>query len=151
MKISNLICSFLLILVSTTSFAEPMLKPISGGELPFSSLHGKWVFINYWASWCQPCLNEIPELNSFYDRHKNENIAIFGVNFDAQTVNIQKKLIAEFGLHYPSLGQDPAESLSLGDIRGVPVTFVFDPEGRLRQTLYGEQTAEGLDKLTKNI
>ena len=48
-----------------------ILKDVTGHSIPFDSLKGKWVVINYWASWCQPCVNEIKDLNRFY---KNKNL-----------------------------------------------------------------------------
>ena len=110
----------------------------------FSSLKGKWVYINYWANWCQPCLDEISAFNQFYDQYKNKNVAVFGVNYDGRSINEQIALIKQADLHYPSLTTDPAESLKLGEIRAVPVTFIFNPEGKLHDVRYGKQTLNSL-------
>lgn len=115
-----------------------------GDDLTFSSLRGKWVYINYWANWCQPCLEEIAAFNQFYDRYKHKNIAVFGVNYDGLPVDEQMALIQQADLHYPSLTTDPAVVLKLGDIRAVPVTFIFDPTGKLHDVRYGKQTLESL-------
>lgn len=124
--------------------STPTLQNIDGQDIPFESLKGKWVFINYWASWCAPCLHEIPEINRFYEENKSNDVAVFGVNFDGLPLDEQRPLIKQYQLRYPSLGIDPADALKLGDIRGVPVTFVFNPEGKLFAINYGEQTAESL-------
>ena len=113
-------------------------------NLAFSSLKGKWVYINYWANWCQPCLDEISAFNQFYDAYKNKNVVVFGVNYDGLPINEQIALINQAGLHYPSLTTDPAEALRLGDIRAVPVTFIFSPEGKLHDVRYGKQTLKSL-------
>lgn len=126
------------------AFAGGGLKDIYGRTIPLSSLKGKWVYINYWASWCHPCVEEIPHLNSFYKRYKSSNVVMFGVNFDAVSLKEQQFLAKKFGLRYPSLGQDPARALNLGNIRGVPVTFVINPEGKLVEALYGSQTVNSL-------
>uniref|UniRef100_UPI00345C6973 TlpA family protein disulfide reductase n=1 Tax=uncultured Legionella sp. TaxID=210934 RepID=UPI00345C6973 len=55
--------------------------------------------------------------------------------------------IRRFNIHYPSLQKDPASELQLGDITGVPVTFIFNPKGQLVKTLYGGQSAETLNKV----
>ena len=125
--------------------AGAILQGMSGQNISFSDLKGKWVLINYWASWCQSCIAEIPVLNNFYEKNKN-NVALFAVNYDAQSVDIQQKLIKQFDMHYPSLIKDPSTALQLGDIRGVPVTFVFNPQGKLIDTLYGGQTINSLKK-----
>lgn len=115
-----------------------------GDNLVFSSLKGKWVYINYWANWCQPCLDEISVFNQFYDAYKDKNVMVFGVNYDGLPINEQIALIKQTNLHYPSLTTDPAEALKLGDIRAVPVTFIFNPEGTLHDVRYGKQTFKSL-------
>ena len=140
------ICVF----TATALNAEAMLHPIFGEKIPFSTLRDKWVFINYWASWCEPCLEEIPELNRFYQRHKKDNVALFAVNYDMLPPDMQQQLVNDYHIHYPALQKDPARPLHLGDIRGVPVTFVFNPQGLLVQTLYGGQTATQLSRLIRN-
>jgi len=137
-----LILSFLFFTLSAN--ANNSLQDLSGREISFDDLKGKWVFINYWASWCETCLLEIPELNRFYEENKNKNIEVFAVNFDALPVNKIKRLIKKYDIRYPSLKNDPREFLNLGDITGVPVTFVFNPEGQLTDALYGGQSAENL-------
>jgi thiol-disulfide isomerase/thioredoxin len=122
-------------------------RALLGDNLTLSSLKGKWVYINYWANWCQPCLEEIAAFNQFYEKYKNKNIAIFGVNYDGLPINEQIALIKQAGLHYPSLLTDPAAALKLGDIRAVPVTFIFDPTGKLHDVRYGKQTMESLSNV----
>lgn len=135
-----------LLLASVGLNAETILHPYTGNPILFSTLKGKWVFINYWASWCEPCLNEISELNQFYDAHQDK-VALFAVNYDGVSATKQKKLVSQYQIHYPALAQDPAGALHLEDIRGIPVTFVFSPKGQLVHTLYGAQTAKQLTQL----
>ena len=128
-----------------------ILHDIHGASFPFSSLEGKWVFINYWASWCHPCRNEIPELNDFYNTNKKDTVALFAVNYDGLPNEKQMELASQFGIQYPSLSHDPALDLDLGEIQVLPVTFVFDPKGQLHDVLYGAQTMQGLNAyLQKN-
>ncbi|KTD42372.1 TlpA disulfide reductase family protein [Legionella quateirensis] len=127
--------------------AEVVLNDIQGQKTPFSALKGKWVFINYWAGWCQTCLDEIPEFNRFYQQHKNDPVALYAVNFDALPLFEQRNLIRRFNINYPSLLNDPATDLRLGDITGVPVTFIFNPKGQLVKTLYGGQSVETLNQV----
>lgn len=144
----NLIKKIAVILMFTTSLchADILLKDSQGHDISFSSLKGKWVLINYWASWCKSCLEEIPTLNQFYLQHEHESVALFAVNYDALPLNKQTKLIKKFKIQYPSLLTDPAFALGLGDIVGVPVTFVFNPKGILVNTLYGGQSLKDLEQ-----
>ncbi|KTD36491.1 thiol-disulfide oxidoreductase ResA [Legionella nautarum] len=145
----KLIFSILVCLLITTNgySANAVLKDIRGQSIPFDSLKGKWVLINYWASWCQPCLDEIGELNRFYKKNK-DRVALFAVNYDSLPLAHQIALIRKHNISYPSLRSSPARDLKLGDIRGVPATFVFNPNGQYKGTLYGEQTLKSLNKAT---
>lgn len=141
---------FLYFFLTSVLYAEPTLHLLSEKKLPFSKLSGKWIFINYWASWCDSCLHEIPQLNQFYDKYKNQNVALFAVNYDMLPMEQQQFLNQRLNIHYPALSKDPADELNLGEIRGIPVTFVFNPEGKLLGALYGEQNERSLAKLIRS-
>lgn len=127
--------------------AAVALEDINGRKISLDSLHGKWVFINYWASWCGPCLDEIDEFNHFYSSKQADKVAVFAVNFDAASLPKQRELAQEYSIQYPSLNPSSLKSLHLDDISVVPVTYVFDPNGNLNTTLYGGQTEESLQAL----
>ncbi|MFI4918313.1 MAG: TlpA disulfide reductase family protein [Legionellales bacterium] len=132
------------------SQAEVLLHDTHGQSTAFSTLKGQWVFINYWAGWCRTCVDEIPEFNRFYLSHKKDPVAVYAVNYDALPLVEQEILIKKLNISYPSLMQNPANELHLGDIIGVPVTFIFNPKGTLVKTLYGGQTAETLNQAMVN-
>lgn len=142
-----LICLF----ISTALYAEALLYPTQGKPIPFSALKGKWVLINYWASWCEPCLDEIPELNRLYQHSNSDRFALFAVNYDMQPVEVQQQLAVDNHIRYPVLSRDPAEALHLGEIRGLPVTFIFNPIGILVETRYGGQTAVRLKQRLNHL
>lgn len=135
-----------LLLLSFQSQAVMELEDLEGHKISLSSLHGKWVFINYWASWCGPCVDEIDELNSFYAAHDANKVVVFAVNFDSTSLAKQRSLVEEFDIQYPSLNPGSLKSLHLDNISVVPVTYVFDPKGNLNATLYGGQTEESLQE-----
>ena len=137
------------LIFSTFSYSFPIvLSDLEGKNIPFDNLKGKWVIINYWASWCSSCLEEISELNQFYKNNKSK-VALFAVNYDNLSRARQSALIRKYKINYPSLKGNPAGLLNLGDIRGVPATFVFNPQGQLSATLYGPQTSKSLTKATR--
>ncbi len=145
--VKQIALSSLLLLITTLCQAEVLLKDIEGQTTPFSKLKGKWVLINYWASWCETCIQEIPELNRFYHAHKKDPIALYAVNYDELPSAEQRSLAEQLNIAYPNLLENPARELKLGDITGVPVTFIFNPEGQLVKKLFGGQTARSLDKI----
>lgn len=146
---NSLIKSLLAVILMSAlpiSHADVLLQDTQGHNISFASLKGKWVLINYWAGWCTTCVEEIPEFNRFYHKHEKDRVALFAVNYDALPLDTQNNLIKQLKIHYPSLRHNPAFSLGLGDITGVPVTFVFNPQGELVNTLYGGQDARSLEK-----
>lgn len=149
-SMNKLFASFGLFLVLLTyqaaCHAALDLEDINGRKIPVSSLHGKWVFINYWASWCGPCVHEISEFNHFASKHA-DNVEVFAVNFDSSSLPKQRRLVKDFSIQYPSLNPSSLKPLHLDDITVVPVTYVFDPNGNLNTTLYGGQTERSLQEL----
>lgn len=136
---------FFLFKTCVIAFEKPIvLEGMNGNRITFASLKGHWVFINYWASWCDPCVNEIKELNQFYEHYDTSKVALYAVSYEGLSIAEQKKLIKKYKIHYPSLSADPSVSLNLGDIPGVPVTFVFNPQGDLVDRLYGGLTHQTL-------
>jgi thiol-disulfide isomerase/thioredoxin len=121
----------------------------NGNKIIFSALQGKWVFINYWATWCHPCMAEIPQLNQFYLTHK-DRVVVLGVNYDALDSTALNDAIQKLKINFPVLTKDPAKTLSLDDTGVVPTTYVFNPNGSLVKTLLGPQTKNNLDKIIRN-
>ncbi len=146
-RFKRLIIALLSLLCVTAASADAMFEDMNGKTTLFSDLQGKWVLINYWASWCKTCIEEIPQINHFYKNHKNNDLALFAVNYDALPLEKQQKLIRKLNILYPSLKEDPSMELELGDIRGLPATFIFNPQGQLSMTLYGGQTVKSLEEL----
>jgi len=146
LMIKSLLSSLILLTAVPMSQADVLLKDIQDNNTLFTSLQGKWVIFNYWASWCQTCIDEIPEFNRFYQKHKKDGVALFAVNYDTLPLNRQKYLIKKLNILYPALLADPGRELGLGDITGIPTTFIFNPQGELVNTLYGGQDLEALEQ-----
>ncbi len=118
---------------------------LSGVSGDFSDHRGKWMVINYWATWCKPCIEEIPELNNFAEKHK-DTVKLFAVDFDNARGD---KLVAsaeKMGIEFPILIDDPHSLLGFEKPYALPTTFVFNPQGKLQKTLLGPQTEESLLK-----
>lgn len=105
------------------------------------SLRGQWVVVNYWAKWCKPCIEEIPELNRLDREHSD--IAVLGVNYDGLTGSELAAQEDALGVGFPTIA-DPAAELGTSRPVVLPTSLVLDPEGRVVQTLVGPQTADSL-------
>ena len=109
-----------------------------GDELPGA---GQWRVINYWAIWCAPCREEIPELNALDDRTE---LMVFAVNYDGQNGEALQAQAAEMGITFTLLEQDPGATLGVERPRVLPTTLLVNPQGAVTDTLVGPQTLESL-------
>ncbi len=120
-----------------------------GQKVPAAHVEGQWLVINYWADWCPPCRKEIPELNLLAEQLKDQGVQVFAVNYDGLQGEDLQHAIREFNFTITVLTEDPAARLQLPRSEGLPVTYIVDPQGKLREQLLGEQTAAGITaKLT---
>lgn len=117
-----------------------LLSDVQGNEYSLNT--NNYIILNYWAPWCKPCHEEIPELNAFYLQNKGR-VALFGVNFDQAKDTELKLLAAKMGIQFPVLNSDPANLFGIKDIRGLPVTFIIH-QGKVIKELYGKQTEKSL-------
>ena len=115
-----------------------------GGQARFSELSGHWLLINYWAEWCAPCRDEIPELNELHEKRLEHGVHVFGVNYDDVRGEKLVELMKQMEIHFPVLVEDPRARWGYEQPAVLPTTVVIGPEGRLRNLLHGPQTLEAL-------
>ncbi|MGN8344148.1 TlpA disulfide reductase family protein [Pseudomonas sp. SMV71] len=116
----------------------------NGQPIASQRLDKQWLVLNYWAEWCAPCRTEIPEFNALAEQLKGRNVGVFGVNFDQVQGEELKSVSEKMGIRFTVLARDPAEFFDLLRSEGLPVTYIIDNQGKLREQLLGEQTAAGV-------
>jgi len=126
------------------------LKDVEGKTHHLSDYRGKWVLVNYWATWCPPCLEEIPELVHFHEDHKDKDAIVIGVNFEKISVEELAKFIDENFVIYPVLLSEPSPTSPLGPVTGLPTSFLISPEGELVATKMGPVTIKSIEDLIYN-
>jgi thiol-disulfide isomerase/thioredoxin len=104
---------------------------LSGKQHSLSQYAGKWLIINYWATWCPPCLEEVPELVALYDNRKDKDLMVIGVVFDYETVGEVKRYVDDMLMSYPIVlgNKTVAEQIGRADV--LPTTYLFNPQGKL--------------------
>lgn len=117
-----------------------------GRPVPAEQLDGRWLVINYWADWCAPCRTEIPEMNRLAQVLEGQGGRVVGVNFDGLRDADLKKSADGMGIRFTVLAEDPAPRFKLPRSEALPVTYIVDARGEMRQRLLGEQTADGILK-----
>lgn len=134
----------LLVLLLLSGCQNHEFEQSNGTALEWESLRGHWVLVNYWAEWCKPCLEEIPELN---DLDRSGSVVVLGVNFDGVKGQSLEDLGRRMGIEYGMLGEDPGPALGWQTPVGLPATFVVAPDGKLKETRFGPQTKEEITAL----
>jgi cytochrome c biogenesis protein CcmG/thiol:disulfide interchange protein DsbE len=123
------------------------VRSLEGDEITRESLAGKAVIVNFWNSWCPPCLDELPALKTFYDRHADEgDFQMVGIVRDDPRDNIVKAVRKE-GIDWTvAMDPDAKAALDFGT-RGQPETFAISPDGVIVGAQIGPSDVRGLEKL----
>ncbi len=143
-----MIISLMLILPGRCAYAKAeigqpapalVVPELNGQTFDLSALRGKVVVINFWATWCQPCRQEMPALDAFYRRYHTQGLEMIGLSADRpherSTVN---NVMQSFS--YPAAMLDDVKDDDFGDPDSLPVTFVVDRDGVVRAKLTPDQT-----------
>jgi cytochrome c biogenesis protein CcmG, thiol:disulfide interchange protein DsbE len=117
------------------------LTDLGGRPVDLSRLRGKVVAVNFWASWCGPCREELPELAEFWRAYSGQCFELLGVAEQSGHADV---LAASRGIPYPVLLDARADYLEPWGVNGFPVTFVIDPEGKVRKVFRGGIAKEDL-------
>lgn len=100
------------------------------GELAIADFRGRWVLVNLWASWCDPCRDEAPELERFWRRQRERNVTVLGINVQDNSEDA-RGFVREHKLTYPQVRSVGDERSAAFGSTGVPENFLVDPGGRL--------------------
>ena len=126
------------------------LTTFDGASFRLSDHRGKVVVINFWASWCIPCRDEAPILQSVWERYRERRVILVGIAY-ADTTQKSLDFIEEFGITYPN-GPDTGTIVSEEyRITGVPETFIVDQNGEVVETIIAPITAAQLDRILERL
>jgi Peroxiredoxin len=121
------------------------LPTIDGGRYVLAEQRGKWVVVNFWATWCAPCLKEMPELSALHSMR--ENIRVVGLAYEETTPEALQAFLAERPVTYPVVIADPyAPPADFATPRGLPMTFLINPQGRVVHHFLGPVTAAQIEQ-----
>lgn len=133
----------ILLLFLLSACSQPEGYDSQGHAIQFKNYQGRWLIVNYWASWCSPCLTEMPGLNAFYNSHRS-TIMVLGVNFDGINDEELNQIAEQRKINYPLLSELNNPELKNQDFSVLPVSFIFNPQGKLVKILRGPQTEKNL-------
>ncbi len=148
-RISLVICLFNFQAAAAEN-PDYLLRDLDGIEHRVSEHRGKWLIINFWATWCTPCLKEMPELERFYQDNK-ARAEVWGVTFEDSEIDEIKHFISQLDITYPILGYGQDPLTGYGQVTVLPTTFIIDENGLFFHRFEGPISAQQItDIISKN-
>lgn len=132
MKINRIIFLMCLSLLAVAATAKEFsLKDTQGNMQRLADYRGKWVLVNFWATWCPPCEQETPDLVALHNAHKSSDLVVVGVALDST-----RPAVAEFAarhkISYPLvIGSYTMAETEVGPVTALPTSYLYDPTGKL--------------------
>lgn len=115
------------------------LPALAGGAVKLSDLKGKVVIVNFWATWCPPCLQEMPSLNEIYNEYKDKGVEVLGLTLDEEGLPVTKPVLTKLGIDYPILESDKSTYQKYGHILTIPFTYIIDKQGVIQKKFINRQ------------
>jgi len=122
------------------------LKDVDGKVVSSTDFKGKVVVIDFWATWCPPCREEIPGYIALQKKYGKDGLVIIGVSLDQKGPAVVKPFMAKMGINYPIVMADDETAGLFGGVASTPTTFIIDRAGIIRDRKMGAEPTESFEK-----
>jgi thiol-disulfide isomerase/thioredoxin len=150
MKCRHILLAVLLLLAASGAAAQGFVfKDMQGQAQRLSDYRGKVVLVNFWATWCPPCLEEIPDLVALHEARKETDLVVIGVALDSTKESVIQ-FVSKKHVSYPIVLGDYALAEQVGEVNALPTSYLFDPTGKLVSYQEGMVTRESVESYIKS-
>jgi cytochrome c biogenesis protein CcmG, thiol:disulfide interchange protein DsbE len=118
---------------------------LDGKPIRLSNYRGKLVLLNFWATWCGPCLTEIPRFNNWQIKYAAQGLQVVGVSMDDNAASVQKAA-RKLQFTYPVVMGDEKLGEQYGGVLGLPISYLIGPDGKVIDRLQGETDLNAFEK-----
>ncbi len=146
--LKKLCIGLLLCLPLVAQAADFTLQDMQGKTLHLSDYRGKWVLVNLWATWCPPCLKEIPDLISLHNTHKD--VVVIGVAMDYASGKLVADFVKSHGVNYPIVLGNNIILAQIGDMEALPTSYLYNPAGEQVAAQTGAVTRQSIESFIKS-
>jgi len=145
----SLLATSLLLLSLGAVSKEFMLEDIQGKTHRLADYRGKWVLVNFWATWCPPCLEEIPELISLQNAHYGKDLLVIGIAMDSGSSGKVSDFAKAHKINYPVVMGNRKIAAQIGAVDVLPVSYLYNPKGEQINSQAGEVTRASIEAQLK--
>jgi peroxiredoxin len=107
------------------------LKDLKGRKVELKDFKGKVIFLNFWATWCGPCKEEMPSMETLYQQFKENNFVFLTISVDYEGIKTVKNFIERNLYTFPVLLDPKCETLERFNVKGIPTTIIIDKKGKM--------------------
>lgn len=125
-----LACVLVMCITSAAQAEGFALQDMQGKTHRLSDYRGKWVLVNFWATWCPPCLHELPELDALHKAHQNQDLVVIGIVTNYANRGVVEKFLKTQPLSYPVVLGDKESIASIGPLQVLPTSYLYAPNGK---------------------
>lgn len=144
MRLHKLVFAALLSLALPAVAGTFQFSDLQGKPQRLEDYKGKWVLVNFWATWCPPCLDEIPDLVDLHNARKDSDFAVIGVAMSSGKESVLS-FVKQMEISYPVVMGNDKLAAQIGRIEALPTSYLYDPNGKLVSYQTGIVSREAIE------